>query len=64
MHEIIELSHLIKTLSKQRNEIIPEIEKLPKEYITLISKFKLITDTLEQLQHQFDALIPKAPHKK
>lgn len=64
MYEIIELTRTIKNLSKQRNEILPEIEKLSKEHIDLVSKFKLISDTLETLQHQFDALIQKAPQQK
>ena len=64
MHELIKLTQTIKTLSIQRNEVLIEIEKLPKEYIELVSKFKLISDTLEQLQHQVDALFQKVPHEK
>ena len=50
--------------TNQKNEILPEIEKLPKEHIDLVSKFKLISDTLETLQHQFDTLIQKVPQQK
>ena len=59
MNDLIGLSKTIKVLSEQRDEIIPEIEKLPKEHIDLISKLKLITDTLHELQHQVDALLQK-----
>ena len=64
MNEIIKLSQTIKSLSEQRDKILPEIEKLPKEYIELVSKFKLVSDTLAQLQHQFDALTQKVLQQK
>jgi len=64
MQNTTELTQIIKKLSNQRDEILPEIEKLPKEYAYLISKFKLISDTLAQLQHQFDDLVQTVPHKK
>ena len=64
MSKLTALSITIKELSKQQNELLKEMEKLPKEYIDLVSKFKLVSDTLAQLQHQFDVLIQTVPHKK
>ena len=64
MHEITQLAKTIKELTKQRDNLFPEIEKLPKEHIDIVSKFKLISDTLAQLQHQFDALIQNVPQQK
>ena len=64
MDELQELLNVLKILFKQRDELLPEIEKLPKEHLDLISKFKLISETIAQLQPQFDALIQKVPHKK
>ena len=64
MPELINLNIVIKELSRQQNELLKGVEKLPKEQIDLIPKVKLVSDTLVQLQHQFDVLIQKAPPQK
>lgn len=64
MSELIDLNIIIKELLKQQNELLKEVKKLPKEHIDLVSKIKLVSDTLAQLQHQFDVLFQKAPQQK
>nr|WP_319491061.1 hypothetical protein [uncultured Desulfobacter sp.] len=64
MNELDELKITLKELFEQRDDLIPEIEKLSPEHQDLMSKFKSISDRIVHKQLRFQEVVSNILQEK
>jgi len=57
MSELQEIYEDLKTLFELQKEIQNDLNKIPKEYIDIVSKSKLIEDRISELLQKFHSLV-------